>query len=122
MNNKINSNILKVEYAPISYRNIEEKKDNINNTIDNTLDNDNMEYNNASNTLFIKNISFTTNKDSLYTLFNQYDNNIRNITIVNGYGFIECSNNNNARVILDKCNGIGVDGHKIEISYSKTKE
>ena len=93
----------------------------------------------VSNTIYIKNLNFTTTEETLKKAFTKVLENhlIKHINIVKrtetkgnnkgslislGYGFIELSNRDAAVKLMKNCQGSIVDGHEIQLKFSTKKK
>jgi multiple RNA-binding domain-containing protein 1 len=72
---------------------------------------------NESGVLFVKNLNFTTTKETLEEVFEQYGN-LRKVTMLTGYGFVEFDNLKDAVHAHDGLKDHVIDNHKIVIQYS----
>jgi multiple RNA-binding domain-containing protein 1 len=79
----------------------------------------------ATNTLFIKNLNFSTTKETLHEVFSKVGK-IKSLKISTkngmpcGFGFVEYDTEKSARKALSNLNNVVVDGHALKLSEAKT--
>ena len=86
----------------------------------------------ASLTLFVKNLSFATTEDSLRTLVERLLGDVSNVSIAmhkvkgemmsQGYGFIECKSREQAVKAWKQLQGSMLDGHQLQVSFSAQRK
>lgn len=86
----------------------------------------------ASLTLFVKNLSFATTEESLKTLVDRMLGEVNNVSIAmhnvkgemmsQGYGFIECKTREQAVKAWKQLQGSMLDGHQLQVSFSAQRK
>lgn len=86
----------------------------------------------ASLTLFVKNLSFATSEESLKTLVDRMLGEVNNVSIAmhkvkgemmsQGYGFIECKSREQAVKAWKQLQGSMLDGHQLQVSFSAQRK
>lgn len=86
----------------------------------------------ASLTLFVKNLSFATTEDSLRTLVERLLGSVNNVSIAmhkvkdemmsQGFGFIECKTREQAVKAWKQLQGSMLDGHQLQVSFSSQRK
>jgi multiple RNA-binding domain-containing protein 1 len=85
----------------------------------------------ASLTLFIKNLSFDTSEDSLLKLAERLVGPVNHVSIAmhkvkdemlsQGFGFVECKNREQAVKAWKLLQGSSLDGHQLQVTFSQRK-
>lgn len=85
----------------------------------------------ASLTLFVKNLSFSTTEDSLLQLVERLVGKVSNVSIAThkvkdemlsqGFGFVECKTREQAVKAWKLLQGSSLDGHQLQVTFSQRK-
>jgi len=78
--------------------------------------------------LYVGNLSYNTNEDSLRNLFQSYGTVVsakiisdRDSGVSKGFGFVEMSQDNEASAAISGTNGIDLDGRQIKVNEAMDK-
>ncbi|MBO4319096.1 MAG: RNA-binding protein [Treponema sp.] len=79
--------------------------------------------------LYVGNLSYSTDKDTLQNLFSEYGNIVSSTVITDkqtgnskGFGFVEFEDELCAKKAVSALNGREVDGRRIRVSEAREKE
>lgn len=76
---------------------------------------------NESAVLYVKNINFETKKEDIESEISKYGN-LRKVTLLKGYGFIEFENLKDAIKAYEGLKNIVIDNHQLQIQYSNIEK
>ena len=82
------------------------------------------------NRLYVGNLSWDTNEDSLRTAFSQDDRDVKDVQILTdrdtgrsrGFGFVEMGSDEDAQAAITALDGADVDGRNIKVNEARERQ
>lgn len=82
------------------------------------------------NRLYVGNLSWDTNEDSLRTAFSQDDRDVKDVQILTdrdtgrsrGFGFVEMGSDEDAQAAITALDGAEVDGRNIKVNEARERQ